>query len=205
MKNIIYKFLILLLIITNYSYSQNKPVLREITVSSVQSSSYTPKSGDYIKDVTNHLDRYVGTWKYQSSTTIFTLQLDKVNKYLIAPGESYLYTDLIIATYKLVKNGITVYDNLGSTVFNGQQDLRGKLSNSNSFDFINGVMRDFTTNVSIGRCEIKLLTPYPPQAGAQQKIFFKMFENHTKRMNEGEGNTTALFSMPNEIELIKQP
>lgn len=197
---------ILLLIIVQTAYAQNYPVLRTVSVSQVQNEDFDILSGDYIKDTQNHFAQYIGTWQYSQDGIIFTLKLVKVSQVRrVHLNGSYEYYDKIISTYKLVKNGITLIDNLStpSTDYTGETNTErpkfGTFKNLETFDYLNGGITDLTNNILISRCEITRLP------GSPAKIFFKLYANHSWKRNPPEfyEGMTSMYSMPNNIEMVK--
>lgn len=58
---------------------------------------------NYYKDLTNELDYYVGTWKYQNGNTSLTIVLQKVTQIPEGDGD---VTDDLIGEYRYVENGV---------------------------------------------------------------------------------------------------
>lgn len=70
--------------------------------------SNTNSINAYFKDVNNDLDKFVGTWKYESGNIIFEITFAKT---LFIPGAfTNSYSDELHATYKLTIGGIVQYD-----------------------------------------------------------------------------------------------
>jgi hypothetical protein len=80
------------------------------------------KNGNYAKDFNNERDQYVGLWRYQTADILFELKMEKRDEYLFQDSYQnhsvYRYEDNIIFKYKLVKNGVTIYDNLDTIIPN---------------------------------------------------------------------------------------
>lgn len=75
----------------------------------------------YFKDINGHLNKFLGTWKWQDSQTnpskVLEVTFLKVeNEYM-----SNYYRDLIVSTYKYYENGVEIYnkDNTLSKNFSG--------------------------------------------------------------------------------------
>lgn len=66
----------------------------------------------YLKDTTNELNKYIGTWKYQSGNESLTIVLDK---YLHYDFGAY-FEDMLIGEYKYV-------DAAGTTIINSLPDM----------------------------------------------------------------------------------
>jgi hypothetical protein len=207
MKNI-FNLFVLVTIFSNCN-AQNQPILRTIPVEQTYSDDFDLKSGDYIKDTNNLLNPYVGTWQYNNGNgIILTLKLQKkLQNIYIFPNGSYHYFDDIISTYKLVKNGITLVDNLNLPIPNsfhnfGVEGMKyGKFDNGASLDYINGKITDLSLGI-ITTAEIELLEltslSSPPQ------IKFSMYGNDSRRIHPDsfyEGKPT--FEIPNFKTLTK--
>ncbi|MFN4365266.1 DUF6705 family protein [Chryseobacterium hispalense] len=73
---------------------------------------YDYKSGDaYLKDTTNEIDKYTGTWKWTSGNREFTLTLIKQIKYHYnqGGGDNY-YRDRLMGYYQYRENGVLIAD-----------------------------------------------------------------------------------------------
>src|SRR5690606_30329082 len=70
-------------------------------------------NGYYYKDVTGYFDQFIGTWQHQNGSITYILKLEKktFTKNYPHVNKTYKYDDLIGAL-KVVKNGVTVYDDL---------------------------------------------------------------------------------------------
>lgn len=186
------------------AFSQTYPILRTVPVEQTFNSEMKIFSGDYVKDTQNRLNEYQGTWQYNQNGIEFTLKLIKKPQVIsIQPNGDYTYYDEIISTYKLVKNNITLVDNLNSSTYTGATNADspkyGVFSNIETFDYINGVITDLTNNVIISRCEISKV------AGNPDKIFFKLYHMHSWKRNPATfyQGLPSIYSIPNEIEMTK--
>lgn len=69
----------------------------------------------YFKDINGHLNKFLGTWKWQDNpsnpTKIFEITFSKVENEFT--GSSY--EDFLISSYKYIENGVEIYntENLG--------------------------------------------------------------------------------------------
>ncbi|MFA5557446.1 MAG: DUF6705 family protein [Flavobacteriaceae bacterium] len=203
--------LILLLFASIYSYTQQPPVIRTLSYSQKRLSTYSPESGDYIKDFQNQLNPYIGTWTYEGNDKIFTIKLQRVNQVFLGQSYSditYFYFDALVLTYKLQhSNGTIIYNNLElvpTTMFSNEF---GYFTGFDSDNYLNGSFTDFTTNVLVSHCKI---TKLETTAGQPEKIYFELFENHTSliRTNINEPTNyipgvTPLYSVPNRVELVR--
>ncbi|MDY0091020.1 MAG: hypothetical protein RBR78_11725 [Flavobacteriaceae bacterium] len=213
MKTIL-KILLIILFFTNVTFAQF-PIVRTVSYEQSRLINYDHQKGDYIKDINNQLDPYVGTWKYIGTDKILTLKLTRVNEFLLkapnnSPNAYYGYFDEIVLTYKLEDNsGNIIFDSTNlPNVTQHTDGYGGFLNGKEDSNYINGVFKDFTKMVSVARCEItKVATP----AGQPEKIYFELFENHSMPLiNPATGERYVdyipgqLYSVPNRIELIKQ-
>ena len=111
--------------------------------------------GDYIKDINNLLNPYIGIWKYEGNEMIFTLKIQKVNQFISVYNDgTYKLRDELLITYKFVKNGITLVDNLNEPIINTFYNV-GNLIGSKygsywfkSLDSISGVITDIPLNIT---------------------------------------------------------
>ena len=162
------------------------------------------KHGNYAVDTNNELDQYVGLWRYNQNGILFELQIDKRIKYMSKIEYQnnfwYDYRDCVLLRYKLVRNGVEIYDNLNTTLPIINWESTGlKYGTSN---FLDGKIIDFTRNV-YASYEINKLTTN----NGQQKIFFNMSEFTYMLLNPIEyyqGSSLPLFNIPiNGIEMTK--
>lgn len=197
-----YISIILLSLITTTAFCQNRPILRTVPVTQTFTEEFERTSGIYVKDTQNHLNPYEGTWRYSQNGVEFTLKLKKVQQVInTSRNGDYYYYDRIISTYKLVKNGVVLIDNLNliptsTNIFDSNGGF-GTLNNGDGFEYINGIFTDITNNVIISRCEISKIS--------SNKIFFKLYANHSWKRNPEEfyQGMTSMYSMPNNIEMVK--
>jgi hypothetical protein len=206
MKNTI-KLLVFLTIFSNCK-AQNRPVLRTVTIAERYSDDFNLKSGDYIKDTNNTLDKYVGSWEYNNGNgTILTIKIQKRSQLItVTPKGSYYYYDKIISTYKLVKNGVTLVDNLNLTIPNYFNNLGVEGMKYGTFHCIDdissatGRITDLTLGI-ITSAELEYIITgvnTPPQ------IKFSMYGNDSYRIHPDsfyEGKPT--FEIPNFKLLTK--
>jgi hypothetical protein len=74
----------------------------------IENKNGTRTNGYYYKDVNNHLNQFVGTYKYENGNEKITMIFKKIiNHY---NGE--YYQDLLVGEVKYEKNGIVLFDNL---------------------------------------------------------------------------------------------
>ncbi|MDH7446344.1 DUF6705 family protein [Aquimarina sp. 2201CG14-23] len=60
----------------------------------------------YYKDVNGVLNKFLGTWKYETSTELFEITFRKIEKY----GRVDYYKDRLTSRYRYIKNGVVIYD-----------------------------------------------------------------------------------------------
>jgi hypothetical protein len=206
MKNI-FKLLVFITIFSNCK-AQNQPVLRVVSVAEFDSEDFDLRSGDYVKDTKNQLNPYAGIWQYNNgNATVLTIKLQKKTQSIsVTRKGSYYYFDEIISTYKLVKNGITLVDNLDLPIPNSFHNLGvdnmkyGKFLCVDELSFITGKITDLTLGI-ITSAELEFILTgrhTPPQ------IKLKMYGNDSRRIHPDsfyEGKPT--FEIPNFILLTK--
>jgi len=170
--------------------------------------SYDFQNGDYIMDTTNNLNIYEGTWLYNDNHgTIFTLRLQRKNRLLNdLPGGTYGFDDNIIATYKLEKNGVVLFDNLSAilpvrVLATFEDGYFGYFCNYTTFNDLDGTFHDVPYQI-ISDCTIKKL---PVIAGQSEKISFKLYGAFRLNPHSFYEALPAPFSIPNNIVLTKQP
>jgi len=198
-------FLILMLFITtNVIFGQEFPIL-EIK----PHSNRDLDNGDYYKDTQGVLNPYIGTWKYTGNGIEFTLKIQRVNEFLynISGSSSYYYYDVLLISYKLVKNNTILVDNLDWPAINQLMDImtyrysifETYLLNENS---IKGGFDDMTNNVLVDAIIKREMTLFNEPA----KIHFKAFVNsNTSRRNPREfyQGMSTILSIPYDVILTK--
>lgn len=179
---------------------------QRIVPQSVAHISYDYQNGDYIKDTENKLDQYVGTWEYNDGLgNIFTLKLQRVNQFLNdLGGNRYSFSDEIIISYKLVKNYVTLFDNLTAILptellSDAEMTGIGFVNNFHSYDNLEGFFDDATYNI-ITDCEITKLNT---SAGQPEKIRFNIIKGFKKNDPSFYQGLLDTYSVPNNVELTK--
>jgi hypothetical protein len=198
--------LVLLAAISCTAQSQQQPVLRILSFQEKYSNGYNLKEGDYIKDIQNQLDPYVGIWKYEGNGMILTLKLQKVPMFYNGTGE--YYTDEILLTYKFIKDGITLVDNLNlptiSTFYNiGNQNSKkyGAFSLSQNMQNLDGSITDIPLNILAS----SYIYPINISNGT-----FNQIKIEYNGINAVRGNPKSFyqgkptFILPNRVVLIRQ-
>ncbi len=70
-------------------------------------------SNFYYKDSNGVLDKFLGTWRYQSHTELYQITFTKKEK--VRTGMGY-YKDKLISRFKYIKNGQVIYDNYSAPI-----------------------------------------------------------------------------------------
>jgi hypothetical protein len=160
------------------------------------------KKGNYAVDTNNERNQYVGLWRYEQNGVLFELKMEKRDQYLYRFTYNgitdYDYSDVIIFKYKLVKNGITIYDNLNATIPN--ENYFSSATKYGDYDYLSGRMIDMTRNVNAS-VSIKRLTATNPD-----KIYFDLSSGGYSLLNPIEyyqGSNEKLFNIPTDgIEMV---
>lgn len=95
-----------------------------VDIFNIPSNIGVSENGYYYKDVTGYFNQFIGTWQYQNGTTTYILKLEKraFTKSYPHMNKTYKYDDLIGAL-KVIKNGITIYDDLPTLNQNFTDDV----------------------------------------------------------------------------------
>jgi hypothetical protein len=115
------KYLLLLIFVVNFTCTAQQ------TIPMAMDYSNYLKNNNYIKDMDNDLDKFVGTWKWTSPTnpnTFFEINFFK-KEYYNPSGKNKFYIDVVLGNYKYVDNGVEISntlnrinpDNISSTLF----------------------------------------------------------------------------------------
>lgn len=194
--------LYLLLVLTSFSLSARRlPVLSTTSLSNPAQRFEHVRYGNYAQDDNNLRNLYVGTWQYNQGGILFVIKLTKRDQVLNKRefnGEIqyYDYADEIDVRYKLVKNGMVLFDNLNSTDVSPIKsygiamvgyDLDGRI-----LDQTRNVIGDFTAK--------RLMISGPPKILFDLNRFDYTMLNPSTYYQDGQ----PLFSIPTgEIEMIK--
>lgn len=157
------KIIFLLLLCANNLFAQ-LPVL---SITDITNPAIDPtnepnfsKNGNYRKDINNERNQYVGLWRYNEDGVLFELKIEKFDKLINKFIDHnivvfYNYSDGIIFKYRLVKNGVEIYNNLNVTI---TEDYISNALKYGIHDFANGGLVDATHNVR-ANVTIKKLNP----------------------------------------------
>jgi hypothetical protein len=196
------KIYIYMLLFVNFIFAQQQPpVLSTTSLADANQKLDHPKNGNYAVDTNNERAQYIGTWEYNQNGILFQLKIESVNKVLSTIEsngivDKYNFADEIIFRYKLVKNGVTLYNNLNAGFVDYNTNWAIKYIN---YEFAKGQIMDYTRNV-IGSAKIKRLNTIPP------KILFNLSLFNAHKLNDPSyyEDGQPLFSLPTgEIEMIK--
>ncbi|GEM_PF-4123347 len=199
---------IVVLILTNLANAQQQTVLRTVSFQDTFDEDFEFEEGDYVKDMYSQLNPYVGTWKYEGQEKTLILKIWKVPMFYNSISKRY--RDYLITTYKYIKNGVVLVDNLNLpaiTSFENISNTEAKkygtfsLSSLNNGTVLTGGITDIPLNI-LTHAEIH---PVNPINGAFNKI--KIYYNG---LISTRGNPDSFyvgkptFELPNSVELIKQ-
>lgn len=156
------------------------------------------KNGNYATDTNNEREQYAGIWEYNQNGILFQLKIEKQDKVLNKieyNGEisSYNFTDKVVLRYKLVKNGVTIHDNLNSPSLDYVINWGMKQSSKN---YLYGKILDYTRNV-IGSYTIERLFGNPEKINFNLNLGNYRILNPRSYYNDGQ----PLFSIP--IKVLK--
>ncbi|SFT60591.1 hypothetical protein SAMN05421857_2034 [Chryseobacterium formosense] len=197
------------LILMNYSCkAQQQSILRTLTFQDTFNEDYFRQKGDYVKDSYNQLNPYIGTWKYEGSEKTLILKIQKVPMFYENIRKAY--SDELLITYKYIKNGTVIVDNLNApiiTSFENISSIDAKKYGTFSLTYfmnelyLTGSIKDIPLNITTN-AEIH---PVNPVNGTFNTI--KIYYNG---MISTRGNPDSFyvgkptFELPNKVELIKQ-
>lgn len=193
MKNYI---VIALYLFTNLCIAQ-PPILDTYSLANPNHEKHLCLNGTYFKDTANERDQYVGTWEYNQNNVLFQIKLEKVDQHLTESTWKYYYTDIISIKYRLVKNGVEIFNNLNSTPAVISEGVK-----QGSDEYLNCGFIDYTQNVSV-LVHIKKL---PSLQGGPQWLEFKLFTGAYRLLNPSEYYQPGvnLFNVPTEpIQMLK--
>ena len=201
-------YILLFLTITTFlnCKAQTRFPQRTVNLSDSFESSFNRQNGDYLRDNENKLNAFEGVWVYDDGNgNKLTLNLRKKEQVLNETrNNNYRFSDLIILTYKLEKNYITIFDNLNENLPN--EILPTDEGNFGYFSFyesnynkLSGSYHDVTYNI-VSDCTIKKLETL---AGQPEKISLKLYGALRRNDPSFYQGLTEAFSVPNNIELTK--
>jgi len=190
------------ILICNILFAQ-LPVLTTTSLANPEDDMDNAKNGNYDMDTGNERNQYVGTWEYNQNGILFQLKLDKVDQVINkieynGVVSSYNYTDEIIVRYRLVKNGVELFNNLSSVITTIDTTTAYGIKRGSN-DKMYGRLLDHTRNV-IGYYTIKRLNTIPSKIIFNLQRFDYTLRNPLSYYQDGQ----PLFSMPmGGIEMVK--
>jgi hypothetical protein len=198
------KFIIIVAVILS-QISMAQPVLRIVTIEQSLEEDFERLNGDYIKDTNNLMEKYIGIWKYEGNGMTYVLNIRKATQFLsTTENGKYDFMDKLFVTYKFIKDGVTLVDNLNepmvSSFSNGNGIKYGRYW-FNSLDYLSGFITDIPLNI-IADSDIYPITTV---RGALTKIKIQYNGLNSLRRNPDAfyiGKPT--FLIPNFVELIRQ-
>lgn len=168
-------------------------------VNPTNDGNYT-KKGNYAIDTNNERDQYVGLWRYETNGILFELKIEKRDQYISKieyPGQLwYSYSDVVVFKYKLIKNGVLIYDNLNLEIPN---EYNSQAIKNGQNDYLYGGFEDTTGRVC-GNLTIRKLNT------TTEKIFFDLSNNAYYLLEPFSSYDTSqpLFSIPTGgFEMVK--
>lgn len=189
------------------------------------------KYGDYNKDLHGDLDKFVGSWKYQTATELLEVQIRKVEHQGVFPqvfssnSDDQVYTDALIVKYRYTVNNVVLVDMITGPdsiknyiyLFEIKANLTpvGVSNNiDNSYSIATGYYREPTlNNICDGRQPTYLELGYETANNTVNGVSTSG-RLHWIRSDEEYGPTeflvdelcdTSPYLGPNNIVLIKQP
>lgn len=161
---------IIALLIVNILFAQEPPVLSTTSLSNSDQDLDIGRNGNYAIDSANERNQYVGTWRYNQNGILFEVKIEKKDKHMhgIESGTYpyYIFTDVVTFKYKLVKNGVTIYNNLNQVGFPRNATIPTAIK-MGSDTYLRGGYLDVVKPV-MGRVNITRLNTTPA------KIFFDL-------------------------------
>lgn len=171
--------------------------------------SYTKNGEYYLKDINNYLDNFVGTWSYIDGNKKFELILEKIVNYHFQTNFSGVvnddyYTDGIKISYKQYENNTLVFQSPTQSLLYLADTKDGILLSGSFTDFNRvsyfacyGCPKEPVGNI-ITSLSFKI-SPFNSNIAS-----FKLKKYHLGGYNYELYQGQPLFSVPNEIEMIRQ-
>jgi len=183
------QLIIIALLFTTLSCKAQSPVINQTTYDVDQR-----QDGMYLKDIDNILGRFVGTWKWIDGNSSFEIVFTKGEMVEFPYGTYY---DIIIGTYKYIRNGILIVDNLSQSYQGYAYPISGGFEQTNHNRLNVGVIDYIKHKNATGYFE--LLSGTSPE---QAKWYV---QGHGRILVDGEPSNQG-FTLPSyeEIILVKQ-
>jgi len=191
------------LLFLNIALAQEPPVLSTTSLANPNDDSNETINGNYAIDTANQRNQYVGTWEYNQNGTLFQVKIEKKDKYLsqgIYNGQSlfYSFVDVVTFKYRLVKNGVTIYNNINQTSFPASAYIP-IATKKGSNTYLYGGFHDATNNV-VGSVSITRQNTTPA------KITFNLnrYDYDLRNPHSSYDPNQPLFTVPTgSIEMVK--
>ena len=176
--------------------AQNLPVLSTTSLANPDDDINISVNGNYAKDTNNERDQYVGLWQYNQNGILFQLKIEKADKVINKIEDKYSYCDKIVLRYKLIKNGVTIHDNLNQATVDYVTTWGLKQSSKND---LRGRILDYTRNL-VGSYTVTKLSGLPAKINFNLVLGDYRLLNPHSYYQDGQ----PLFSIPTGgIEMVK--
>lgn len=180
--------------------AQNPPVLSTTSLSDPNQKFDHSKEGNYAQDTSNYRDEFVGTWQYNQNGILSQLRIFKQDQVCFKKEDNgqildYSYSDCIILKYKLIKNGVVLFDNLNDQTYDFKKSYGTKMYGTD----MSGHILDMTRNVR----GFYLMRRIPSSSA---KLWFNLMTTNHKMLNDSSfyQDGQPLFSIPTGgIEMVK--
>ena len=106
MKNIIF----ISALIISLSCKAQLPIISTVDWANDDDNNIELIDGCYLKDVENKFAPFIGTWKWESGTSLLEIEFLKVEK--VYNDKSKYYSDFLVGKYRYVDNGIEQHNSL---------------------------------------------------------------------------------------------
>jgi hypothetical protein len=175
--------------------AQQPPVLNTYSLANPQHEFKITKKGSYSKDYADERNQYVGTWQYSQNGILFEVKMEKKDQHLFQTPYNYFYVDVILIRYRLIKNGVDIYNNYNSV----DPEVLSEGTKQGGDDYLNCSFLDVTRQV-LGDATVKKLS------GTPEKILFNLSTGGYMLLGPPEIYQPGvdLFSIPTgPIEMLK--
>lgn len=192
------KYLILLTFVTCFSCKA-----QEIVSMSIDYSDYL-KNNNYIKDINNDLNKFVGTWKWinpSNPNTYFEINFVKVENWNPNNRKKY-FIDKIIGNYKYVENGIQITNTLTNNVYDMNSPNFPNMLTNCFAPYFKDLLINMSDVVKGKTCvaDFKIINLNSTILTAN----WKLTSNDQIRIGENLPDIQSGFSIPTDIILTKQ-
>jgi len=153
------------------------------------------EKGSYSKDFADERSQYVGTWRHDQNDVLFEIRMEKADQYLFQSSWNYFYVDVILIRYRLIKNGLEIYNNYNSN----NAEVLSHGTKQGDDDYMHCSFLDVTRQV-LGKANIRKLS------GTPEKILFNLSTGGYLLLGPSEIYQPGvdLFTIPTgPIEMLK--